>query len=119
MNRQAFDFGVERYSLSAFLARSGFDCFALDLRGHGGPRRGPTSRRTLDPHLAEDLPAALAFVGHLFGIGTAHSGTALIGGLLYTPDFPGSFLLAGVGVWVAPPSGGWGRPLSWEAGIVR
>ena len=52
MNRQALDFGVERYSLSAFLARAGFDCFALDLRGHGGSRRGP------DPALGpRHLPA--------------------------------------------------------------
>jgi pimeloyl-ACP methyl ester carboxylesterase len=59
MNRQAFDFGVVHYSVSAFLARAGFDCYALDLRGHGGSRSGPTRRWNLDTYLAEDLPAAL------------------------------------------------------------
>jgi pimeloyl-ACP methyl ester carboxylesterase len=59
MNRQAFDFGVERYSVAAFLAEAGFDCFTLDLRGHGRSRRGPTRRWNLDTYLAEDLPAAL------------------------------------------------------------
>lgn len=59
MNRQAFDFGVVRYSVAAFLAREGFDCFTLDLRGHGRSRRGPSRRWNLDTYLAEDLPAAL------------------------------------------------------------
>ena len=59
MNRQAFDFGVERWSVAAHLAAAGFDCFSLDLRGHGGSRRGPTSRWTLDTYLDQDLPSAL------------------------------------------------------------
>lgn len=79
MNRQAFDFGVERYSMSAFLARSGFDCFALDLRGSGGSRRGGARRWNLDTYLREDVPAALdairratgeeqvLYVGHSLG----------------------------------------------------
>jgi len=38
-NRGNLDFGVERYSISRALSEAGFDCFALDLRGHGGSRR--------------------------------------------------------------------------------
>lgn len=83
MNRQAFDFGVERYSVSAFLARSGFDCFALDLRGHGGSREGPTSRWTLDTYLREDLPAALDAVASATGepqvLYVGHSQGAILG----------------------------------------
>src|SRR5512142_662756 len=41
-NRASLDSGMERYSLAAHLARAGFDCFALDLRGHGASR--PLSR---------------------------------------------------------------------------
>jgi pimeloyl-ACP methyl ester carboxylesterase len=67
MNRQAFDFGVERYSLSAHLARAGFDCFALDLRGHGLSRQGPTRTWNLDDHLREDLPAAMDAVREVTG----------------------------------------------------
>ncbi len=48
---------------------------------------------------SEDLPSALAFLGRLLGVGAAHSGTALIGGLLYTPYYLGSFVLAAVVVW--------------------
>jgi pimeloyl-ACP methyl ester carboxylesterase len=79
MNRQAFDFGVEHWSVAASLARAGFECFSLDLRGHGGSRKGPPSRWTLDEYLREDLPAAfdaietatgsaqVLFVGHSQG----------------------------------------------------
>jgi pimeloyl-ACP methyl ester carboxylesterase len=67
MNRLAFDFGVERYSMSAHLARVGFDCFALDLRGHGLSRHGPTTRWNLDDYLREDLPAAMDAVREATG----------------------------------------------------
>jgi pimeloyl-ACP methyl ester carboxylesterase len=83
MNRQALDFGLERYSLSAALARAGFDCFALDLRGHGGSRRGPTRRWDLDTYLRQDLPAALdairAATGEPRVLYVGHSQGALLG----------------------------------------
>ncbi len=83
MNRQAFDFGVERYSIAAHLAAAGFDCFSLDLRGHGGSRRGPTSRWTLDTYLAEDLPAALDAIREATGqesvLYVGHSQGAILG----------------------------------------
>jgi pimeloyl-ACP methyl ester carboxylesterase len=63
MNRQAFEFGLERYALARSLAAAGFDCFSLDHRGHGASRRLPGSgasrRWNLDTYLREDLPAAL------------------------------------------------------------
>ncbi len=67
---------------------------------------------------SENLPSALAFVGRLFAIGTAHSGTALIGGLLYTPYYLGSFVLAAVVVWLAPQSWDWTRRLSWQRALA-
>jgi alginate O-acetyltransferase complex protein AlgI len=67
---------------------------------------------------SDDLPSALAFAGSLFGVGTAHSGTALIGGLLYTPYYLGSFVLAVVVVWLAPQSWDWTRRLSWQRALV-
>jgi pimeloyl-ACP methyl ester carboxylesterase len=83
MNRQAFDFGVERYSIAAHLAAAGFDCFALDLRGHGSSRRGPSRRWTLDTYLHEDLPAALdairAATGEESVLYVGHSQGALLG----------------------------------------
>jgi pimeloyl-ACP methyl ester carboxylesterase len=83
MNRQAFDFGVERYSLAAHLARAGLDCFALDLRGHGGSRRGPSTRWTLDTYLEHDLPAALDAIERATGarevLYVGHSQGAILG----------------------------------------
>ncbi len=83
MNRQAFDFGVERYSIAAHLSAAGFDCFALDLRGHGGSRRGPTSRWTLDTYLDEDLPAAFDRIREATGsdevLYVGHSQGAILG----------------------------------------
>lgn len=83
MNRQAFDFGVERYSVAAFLSRAGFDCFTLDLRGHGRSRRGPSPRWNLDTYLREDLPAALdairAATGEVEVLYAGHSQGAILG----------------------------------------
>jgi pimeloyl-ACP methyl ester carboxylesterase len=83
MNRQAFDFGVERYSVARFLAAAGLDCFTLDLRGHGRSRRGPTRRWNLDTYLREDLPAAFdairAATGHDRVLYVGHSQGALLG----------------------------------------
>lgn len=83
MNRQAFDFGVERYSMAGFLSRAGFDCFTLDLRGHGRSRRGPTRRWNLDTYLEEDLPAAYDAVRRATGqarvLYVGHSQGALLG----------------------------------------
>jgi pimeloyl-ACP methyl ester carboxylesterase len=83
MNRQAFDFGVERYAMAAHLAAAGFDGFSLDLRGHGGSRRGPTSRWTLDTYLEQDLPAALdairAATGSAEVLYVGHSQGAILG----------------------------------------
>lgn len=86
MNRQAFEFGVPPYALAAHLAEAGFDCFSLDLRGHGGSRRrarGAPRRWTLDTYLAEDLPAAFDAIRALTGAAqvlyVGHSQGALLG----------------------------------------
>ena len=86
MNRQAFEFGLARYALAAHLAAAGFDCFSLDLRGHGASRRrGPTSPRrwNLDTYLAEDIPAALDVIRRETGaprvLYLGHSQGALLG----------------------------------------
>jgi len=83
MNRQAFDFGVERWSVSRALSGAGFDCFALDLRGHGGSRRGPGGRWNFDTYLREDLPAAFEAIRAATGssrvLYVGHSQGALLG----------------------------------------
>jgi pimeloyl-ACP methyl ester carboxylesterase len=64
-NRASLDFGLERFSLSAHLAEVGFDCFAVDLRGHGASRTPPpggTADSSFDDYLRLDVPAALEAV---------------------------------------------------------
>jgi pimeloyl-ACP methyl ester carboxylesterase len=106
MNRQALDFGVERWSLSAALSAGGLDCFALDLRGHGGSRRrapGAEAGWTLDHYLSLDVPAALEAIERATGerrvLWVGHSQGALLG-LAAAQRYPDR--IAGV-VALAPP----------------
>jgi pimeloyl-ACP methyl ester carboxylesterase len=109
MNRLALDFGVERLSLSACLAAAGFDCFALDLRGHGGSRdfsgTDPGAGRDwdLDDYLGKDLPAAMDAVAEATGssrvVLLGHSQGALLS-LAAAVRYPGR--VAAV-VALAPP----------------
>jgi len=84
-NRGALDFVLERWSLAAHLAAAGFDCFALDLRGHGASRSSPAARKdwTFDDYLRLDVPAALAAVRNATGskrvLWVGHSQGGLIG----------------------------------------
>lgn len=134
MNRQTFEFGVERFALAAHLAAAGFDCFSLDHRGHGASRRRPgaAARWDLDTYLREDLPAALdairaetgservLYVGHSQG---AVLGLAACG--LYPERIAALVALAGpahfdvqerlrrlVGLRFAPLGGRFTRPLA-------
>ncbi len=86
MNRQAFEFGVAPYALAAHLAGAGFDCFSLDLRGHGASRHrtdGAPRRWNLDTYLHQDLPAAFDAVRRATGadrvLYVGHSQGALLG----------------------------------------
>jgi pimeloyl-ACP methyl ester carboxylesterase len=85
-NRSSFEFGLVRWSLSAALADAGFDCFSLDLRGHGGSRRarrGAPRRWTFDDYVRLDIPAALETIRAATGSGSVlwvgHSQGGLIG----------------------------------------
>jgi pimeloyl-ACP methyl ester carboxylesterase len=85
-NRGNMDFGVDRYSLSLFLARAGFDCFALELRGHGSSRRArleAPKEWSFDTYLKQDIPAALdeirAATGSSRVLWVGHSQGALLG----------------------------------------
>jgi pimeloyl-ACP methyl ester carboxylesterase len=82
-NRFSLDFGVPRYSLALALAEAGFDCFALDLRGHGDSRRGRPRSWTFDTYLSQDIPAAFDDVRAATGadriLWVGHSQGALLG----------------------------------------
>ncbi len=85
-NRVAMDFCLVRWSLSAHLAGAGFDCFALDLRGHGRSRprpRGASSGWSVDDYVRLDVPAALEAIRLATGerrvLWVGHSQGALVG----------------------------------------
>ncbi len=85
-NRVSMDFCLVRWSLSAYLSMAGFDCFALDLRGHGLSRHGPSGhprRWTFDDYVRLDVPAALDAVRAATGeervLWVGHSQGGLIG----------------------------------------
>ncbi len=84
-NRGSLDFGIERYSLAGYLSREGFDCFSLELRGHGTSRPLPTAprRASFDTYLAQDVPASLDRVREATGdervLWVGHSLGALLG----------------------------------------
>lgn len=85
-NRANLDFGIDRYSVSLFLARAGFDCFAMELRGHGSSRRvrkDAPRRWSFDTYLKQDIPAALDDLRKATGSSQAlwvgHSQGALLG----------------------------------------
>ena len=106
-NRGNLDFGVERYSISRALSEAGFDCFAIDLRGHGASRparKGAPRRWTFDTYLKEDIPTALdeirAATGSPQVLWVGHSQGALLG-LVAAGIHPDR--IAGV-VALAPPT---------------
>jgi pimeloyl-ACP methyl ester carboxylesterase len=84
-NHHVMDFAVPGLSLALTLAGRGFDCFSLDLRGHGSSLAGLGARKvwTLDDHLREDIPAALAAIKEETGsdqvLWVGHSQGALLG----------------------------------------
>jgi pimeloyl-ACP methyl ester carboxylesterase len=84
-NHACMDFGMDRLSLAAHLAEAGFDCFSLDLRGHGGSRPAGRARRrwSFDTYVEEDVPAAVEAVLRATGARqvaiVGHSQGALLG----------------------------------------
>jgi len=85
-NRLAFDQG-EDPSLALFLARSGFDVWTLDLRGHGqSDRPNPFLNRhfgwSFDDYVQHDLPTALKKIQELTGKSKVHLVGHSMGGIL-------------------------------------
>ncbi len=66
---------------------------------------------------ARDLSAALAYLGRLVGVGPAHPGQELAGGLIYQPYFLLLFLTAAGVVWAAPQTWDFTRRLTWGKAI--
>ncbi|MDP8237124.1 MAG: MBOAT family protein [Candidatus Erginobacter occultus] len=64
---------------------------------------------------AADLPAALAYLGAMFGLVPGTATAPLLGGLIYQPYYLGTFILAGMITWGAPQTWDWTRRLpAWK-----
>ena len=61
---------------------------------------------------ATDLPAALAYLGRMFGAGEAATSATLLSGLLLNPYLLLSFATAAVVVWAGRQSWTWTRELT-------
>jgi alginate O-acetyltransferase complex protein AlgI len=61
---------------------------------------------------APDLPGALRYLGDMLAIGEPQAGAGLLAGLVYQPYYLGTFLTAGVIVWMAPQTWDWTRVLT-------
>jgi alginate O-acetyltransferase complex protein AlgI len=59
-----------------------------------------------------DLPSAVAFLGHMIGVGSVQPGAALIGGIVYKPVYLLSMAAAAIVVWRAPQTWDWTRNLT-------
>jgi alginate O-acetyltransferase complex protein AlgI len=60
---------------------------------------------------ARDLPAAIAYLSSMFGLGHAQEGADLVAGLIYQPYYVISFLVAGTVVWFGRQSWDWTRTI--------
>lgn len=65
---------------------------------------------------SSDLPAALSYLGTMFGLGEPGAAAPLLGALLYRPYYLASFAAAGVIAFAAPQTWDWTRSLPlWKA----
>ena len=62
---------------------------------------------------AADLPAAVAYLGSMFGLSAARPGAGLVAGIIYQPYYLLTFALAALVVWGAPQTWDFTRRLTW------
>ncbi len=67
---------------------------------------------------ADDLTAALRYLGTMLGLGEPQAGAWLLGGVVHQPYYLATVAVAAVVVWAAPQSWDWTRRLpAWKAAI--
>ncbi len=62
---------------------------------------------------ADNLQAAMDYLGFMFGLGEVAQGAALIDGIIYQPFYLLIVVLAGLITWGAPQTWDWTRRMSW------
>lgn len=61
---------------------------------------------------AETLPAALSYLGSMFGLGDPQPAAALLSGVVLAPYYLGTFAVAALVTWAAPQTWDWTRRLT-------
>jgi polyhydroxyalkanoate synthase len=72
----------EEFGVAQYLARRGFDCWAVDLRGRGASDV-PASNWTFDAYAKQDLPATIEYILEKTGRPALHWVGHSMGGMLY------------------------------------
>jgi alginate O-acetyltransferase complex protein AlgI len=67
---------------------------------------------------AADLPHAMRYVGDMLALGDPAHGAHLLSGIVYSPYYLGTFLLAGWIVWSAPQTWDWSRTLTMPKAVT-
>jgi len=62
---------------------------------------------------SESLPAALTYLGSMFGLVPVQESAGLLSGLMYQPYYLAALLLAAVLIWTAPTTLVWTRRIGW------
>ena len=61
---------------------------------------------------APDLPAALRYLGHMGGVGAVDPGSQLLSGVIYSPYYLGTFVVAAGVIWGCPQTWDWTRTIT-------
>ncbi len=62
---------------------------------------------------SSDLPHAVGYLQHMFGLGPVHENAALIRGIIYQPYYLLTFGLAAGVTWLMPQTWDWTRVITW------
>jgi alginate O-acetyltransferase complex protein AlgI len=67
---------------------------------------------------APDVPHAVRYVGDMLALGDPQPGTHLLSGIVYSPYYLGTFLIAAGIVWGAPQTWDWSRTLTMPRAVT-
>jgi alginate O-acetyltransferase complex protein AlgI len=67
---------------------------------------------------ASDVPHAVRYVGDMLALGDPQPGTHLLSGIVYSPYYLGTFLIAAGIVWGAPQTWDWSRTLTMPRAVT-
>jgi len=64
-----------------------------------------------------DVGAALAYCGHMLGIGEVQAGAGLLGGIIYQPYYAGALAAAALLAWTCPQTWDFTRSITWPKAV--